>query len=432
MSNTKRHHRKICLFGNFGTANFGNECTLQAMSYHLRRLMPDAEISCICSVPEIVVAKFEIPAQPICDTVVKPWNLRNPVAKWARKLFIGVPCELYRWIRGIVTLYDTDMLVVVGTGLVTDAFGIGGWGPYSIFKWSVIARLCGCRLAFVSVGAGPLDRHIGRLCVKSALSLAKFRSYRDEDTREYLKTIGFRPSGDRVYPDLAFSLPLARSSRDGPKGSRPIVGLGLMLHAAMYGIEKPTSTQYAVYLRTLVAFVEWLLERGYDIRLLIGDLADLLVIREFNCLLKARSVIDQEERVIAEPIASSEDLLSRLAATDFVVATRFHNVLLSLFLSKPSIAISFHHKCSSLMDQMGLSEYCVDIKNLKTADLIQKFLDLEGNADRLRAVIGERAEDCRVALDQQYELLFEPIAADSQRTCSAPGNQHRSQGVERS
>src|SRR2546427_6800098 len=36
----------------------------------------------------------------------------------------------------------------------THAFG---W-PYFIFKWSIIARLCRCKLLFVSVGAGPLWR----------------------------------------------------------------------------------------------------------------------------------------------------------------------------------------------------------------------------------------------------------------------------------
>jgi polysaccharide pyruvyl transferase WcaK-like protein len=409
--------KKILLFGNFGTANFGNECTLEAMIYHLRRQIPDAEVCCICSMPEIAAAKYNIAALPICEDIVEPWpwTRRNPFSKWARRLFLSIPCELYRWLKGAITMHDTDMLIVVGTGLMTDAFCLGNWGPYSILKWSVIARLCGCQLAFVSVGVGPLESHIGKLCVKSALSLAQFRSYRDVESLEYLEGIGFRPSGDRIYPDLAFSLPSARSDYDAPKGRRPVVGLGLMWHAAMYG-EKPTCTQYAGYLGTMMAFAEWLLDRGFDIRLLIGDVADEPVMRQFESLLKARCVIDQDERIIANSIESFQDLLSELAITDFVVATRFHNVLLSLFLGKPSIAISFHHKCSSLMSQMGLSEYCLDIKSLETADLIQKFSSLESNGDRLRAVIRSRAENCRAALNEQYRFLFKLTAAESQRT----------------
>lgn len=406
---SKHNRRTIALFGHFGAGNFGNESTLQAMLYHLHRLMPDAHISCICSAPEIVTADYKIAAVPINGTVVKAWNLRSPVAKVARKLFIGIPSELYRWLKGVMTLRDTDMLIVVGTGLLTDAFGIGAWGPYSSFKWSVIARLCGCRLMFVSVGAGPLERRTGRLFVKSSLSLASFRSYRDEATREYLKGIGFRPSGDRVYPDLAFSLPAAPPNRDAAKGRRPVVGLGLMLYGGMYGVERTTSAHYAAYLDTLVVFVKWLLEREYDIRLLIGDLMDMPVTRQLTSLLKDRSVTHDEERIIVEPVASAQDLLSQLAATDFVVGTRFHNVLLALLLNKPSIAISFHHKCSSLMSQMGLSEYCQDIMQLSADRLIEQFCQIEENAESLRNMIGEKVADCRKALDEQYALIFKDI-----------------------
>jgi polysaccharide pyruvyl transferase WcaK-like protein len=410
MRNTKRYDQKIRLFGNFGVANFGNECTLQAMLYHVRRLMPNADISCICSMPEIVAANYQIAALPICDDFVKPWNLRKPIAKWARKLFIGIPCELYRWLKGVITLYDTDMLIVVGTGLVTDAFGIGGWGPYSIFKWSVIARLCGCRLAFVSIGAGPLDSRRGRLFVKSALWLANFRSYRDESSLEYLESIGFQRSGDRVYPDLAFSLPLPSRKRRRPEGYRPVVGLGLMSYAAMYGVEKTNETHYAAYIETLVVFLEWLLKREYQVRLLIGDLSDIVTVREFETLLRMRLANYDEVPVIAEPIVSTEDLLSQLDATDFIVATRFHNVLLGLFLNKPSIAISFHHKCSSLMKQLGLSEYYQDIKLLNADRLIEQFCDLENNEERLRVQIRSKTDECRAVLDEQYLLILNSLS----------------------
>ena len=162
------------------------------------------------------------------------------------------------------------MLIVVGTGLLTDAFGLGGWGPYNVFKWSVIAKLCGCRLAFVSIGAGPLDSRRGRLFVKSALWLADFRSYRDESSLEYLESIGFQRSSDRVYPDLAFSLPSPSRKRRIPEEHRPVVGLGLMSYGGMYGVEKTTERHYAAYIETLVVFLEWLLKREYQVRLLIG------------------------------------------------------------------------------------------------------------------------------------------------------------------
>ena len=95
------------------------------------------------------------------------------------------------------------------------------------------------------------------------------------------------------------------------------------------------------------------------------------------------------------PIGSVHELLSQLSATDLVVATRFHNVLMSLLLNKPVIAISFHHKCSSLMSEMGLSEYCHDINQMNADALIEQFQALVRNADELERMIAQRVEEAR-------------------------------------
>jgi polysaccharide pyruvyl transferase WcaK-like protein len=332
-----------------------------------------------------------------------------------RKLLLGVPSELYRWLRGFKTLWGTDALIVPGTGLLTDAYTFFNWGPYDMFRWSVTAKLCRCKLLFVSVGAGPLYSGIGRLFVKAALSLADFRSYRDASSLQYLKGIGFGVENDKVYPDLAFSLPTAATpGGDDTKSGRPVVGLGLMEYAGKYSVERPNSAIYSAYMESLVEFVKWLLAHEYNVRLLIGDLADTRVTREFRSLLK-RSVSPDEGRIIDEPVESVEDLLSQLAATDFVVATRFHNVLLSLLLDRPVIAISFHHKCSSLMSQMGLAEYCQDINGLSADRVIEQFCQLQQNAGCVKRMIKEKVRACQDALDEQYGIIFSDICPDRQQ-----------------
>lgn len=329
----------------------------------------------------------------------------------ARKLTVGIPSELYRWLRGFQTLRSTDALIIPGTGLLTDAYTIFDWGPYDMFRWSVTAKLCRCKLFFVSVGAGPVYSSIGRFFVKAALSLADFRSYRDESTQAYLEGIGFRAENDKVYPDLVFSLPgtLIPNGRES-KRRRLVVGLGLMEYAGRYGVDRPSNAIHTAYLETLVEFVKWLLTREYNVRLLIGDFADRSVTREFRSMLKERLATQDEKRIIDEPVESVEDLLAQLAATDLVVATRFHNVLLSLLLNKPVLAISFHHKCSSLMSQMGMSDYCQDINRLKAGGLIEQFCQLEENAEGLKQMIRQKVADYREALDEQYNLIFKDLS----------------------
>jgi polysaccharide pyruvyl transferase WcaK-like protein len=335
---------------------------------------------------------------------------RNVLITLIRRVLLRIPKELLETIRALKTLRGTDALVVPGTGFLTDAStGPFGW-PYEIFKWSLMARLCGCKLLYVSVGAGPIYRRLSRWLIKSALSLADFRSYRDSSTRDYLEGIGFPTKSDRVYPDLAFSLPEAVIPRGGNHTrKRTVVGIGLMTYAGEMSRGKPDDAVYQDYLQKLLIFVRWLLAHEYDVRLLIGDLLyDGSVKRDFTNLLKKHESMFGEDqgRIIDEPIVSVEHLLSQLAATDIVVATRFHNVLLALILNKPVISIAFHHKCVSLMNDMRLPQYCLDIHDFDVEQLIGRFSDLVKRQEELRPMIQQRAAEFRRALDEQYAVIF--------------------------
>jgi polysaccharide pyruvyl transferase WcaK-like protein len=406
MQERERKRKKIAFFGHFDSSNFGNESTLQAIIYHLRCFHPDAEVTCISSGPEATVATHQIEAIPLAEVFGK-WQLRNPFLRAVRRICIGIPRELYSWAKYLVRLKRIDTLIIPGTGLLTDAYGLLGWGPYNMFKWSLIAKICRCKLLFVSVGAGPIYGTLGRCFVRSALSLADFRSYRDKSTMQYLKGIGFRADNDRVYPDLVFSLPEASiPNQDTKKSRRSVVGLGLMEYAGKYSVSRPSNEIYLAYLENLVTVVKWLLAHEYDVRLLSGDLGDMHARQEFRDLLRERLSVRDEGHIIDEPVLSVENLLSQIAATDIIVATRFHNVLLALLCNKPVISISFHHKCESLMNAMGLSGYCLDINELKADRLIEKFCDLEANADKLKPLIRKKVTEFRKALDEQYKVIF--------------------------
>jgi polysaccharide pyruvyl transferase WcaK-like protein len=402
----KARKRKIAFFGWFGQGNLGNDITLQAILRHLRSLAPDDQFSCISDRLNAVAATYDISPLPSRTFTIKALAHCGSLVTRASILLTDIGGELRQWLYSVKVLRTADALIVPGTGLLTDAYTLLYWGPYDMFRWSVAAKLCRCKLLFVSVGAGPIYGRGGRFFVKTALSLADYRSYRDESTRQQLEGIGFRAHKDPVYPDLAFSLPRSLIPLGhGGGGRRRVVGLGLMVYAGKYGVESPAGALNRVYLGTLAEFAKWLLAHDYDVRLLIGDLTDTQVTQEFKALLKDRSVFYDDDRISDAPIVSVEDLLEQLAATDLVVATRFHNVVLALLLAKPVIAVSFHHKCASLMSQMGLSEYCQDINQLTLSGLIAQFSKLDQNADAVKQVISERVGACRDMLDEQYAII---------------------------
>jgi polysaccharide pyruvyl transferase WcaK-like protein len=401
--------RKISFFGHFGSNNFGNEGTLEAILWNLRRLLPEAEFTCICTDPTSAAGIHNIKASAISHPL-KGSRLKNRIARLLGRVFLRIPRELYHWWEAFARLKGTDALIIPGTGLLTDAFGVLSWGPYNLFKWSILARLRGSKLFFVSVGAGPLNGRLSRLLVTLSLGLADFRSYRDASSLRYLKDIGFSRTHDRVYPDLAFSLPKTVVSLDSKRGRRrPVAGLGLMSYGSMYGDNKPTDASYDRYLESFVSLAKFLLDRGYDIRLIIGELADPQA--EFRRLLEDHSVQYDPSRIVDSPAESVDvqRLLAQIAETDLVVATRFHNVLYALLNNKPTVSISFHNKCADLMSSMGLSEYCLDVNGLRVDAMIEKVRDIEKNSDNLESLIAERAEQFREELQEQYGIIVKHL-----------------------
>ncbi len=405
--------RKIAFYGLFGQQNLGNECTLQAILYHARRYLPGAEFMCICSDPNDTFLRHGIPSFPVTHRrrgFEAATRRPSPaVIRLIRKVLIGIPREVMDWNRAFQCLRGVDMFVVPGTGLLTD-FGSSAFGyPYDLLKWSVAARLRGCAVLFVSVGAGPMYRRLTRCFIRWALSLADYRSYRDDYSRQFLEGIKFKTKMDYIYPDLAFSLPLGMfpHSNDG-NGQGRVIGLGVKDYYGLLGLsDDEGKTKYRDFIKKLRDLVFWLLSSKYIVRLLIGDsLYDNQVKQDLLESLREEGFRNRDEQIINEPISTVGDLISRLASCDVVVSARFHNVLLGLMLGKPVISLSYHEKFACLLGGAALKKYCHDIDCLDVRTLAAQIRELEHMAANSTAHITQTLQEYRSALDEQYGRIF--------------------------
>jgi polysaccharide pyruvyl transferase WcaK-like protein len=399
----------ITFFGNFGTQNLGNEYTLKAILENLRKRLPGARFACVCPDPRDAAARYGIAGVPMTAPRTRSSTRAaahgSRLAGLFRKVFLRAPLEIVEWWRAYRALRGTRLLVMTGTGMLGD-FGIGPFDlHYQILKWSAVAKLRGAKVLFVSVGAGPIADPRSRWIVKRAVSLADYRSYRDAFSKDYLARIGFDTRRDAVYPDLAFSLdPFDRAARRD--GDARVVGVGLMDYYGSRSSPERGEAVYRRYVENMAAFVDWLLGCGYAVRLLIGDVAyDTRVRRDVKRLLRRRNAPGEGGCIADEPISSIEDLVTQLAHTDVVVATRFHNLLLALMLDKPVLALSYHEKIASLLAGMGLGEYCHDVDRFDLGKLVEQFIRLEQGSAAARLTIRRKRDEYRRALDEQYALI---------------------------
>lgn len=403
---------KIALLGNFGSGNLGNDCTLEAMLLNVRRRLPSAQICIICPSPEQTALTFHLPA--FCIRHASLPAIKNRLLHFLSRTFLGVPVEVYRWIMAFQRMAGCHMLVMTGTGMLGD-LGIRPLGlHYDILRWTIAAKLCRCSVMFVSVGVGPIQSPLSRLFVKLSLRLAEYRSYRDGFAQTYLATIGFSATRDPVYPDLAFSLPVDGLWR-APRvpGMPTVVGVGLIEHDTKPGISKQNDATYLNYITNIAEFIRWLVQQHHTVRLLIGDVRyDQRVRRDLRIILKRGGLSYEQAGIIDEPAQSVTELVSQLAATDFVVASRFHNVLLALLLHKPTLAISFHPKVESLMSSLRMSHLCQYIDNIDVNKLTLQLAALQAGADNVRRDLARETTGYREALETQFEAIlkrFDPM-----------------------
>ncbi len=386
---------KIGFWGNFGTGNFGNECTLSAILSNVRRYVPNAECVCISNDPSDTIERHHIESYPISlaqgESTV---HLSRPV-RWMNRLM----SEGRDWVRVFRTMRQFDMLIMTGTGMIADANEGTLGAPYQMFKWVISATVARRPVKFVSVGVEVLTQYRQHFWLASSLRLAAYRSFRDHMSRERAAKLIRKAQHDEIFPDLAFSLPESIiSSRHSVSSRLTNVVVGI------YAVEGGQD-QVRKYVSTIGTFILWLVERNYLVRIVIGDAQyDYAVRDSLRSWLTERA---PQANVIDEDATSFEQLMVQLAEADLVVATRFHNVLLAAILGKPVISISHMDKNDELMRAMGLEKYCCQLNGAKPENIMSLFEDLVRNSEAIRQSIEERALEFRNLLDRQYGDLFQ-------------------------
>jgi polysaccharide pyruvyl transferase WcaK-like protein len=410
---------RIALWGNFGALNLGNECTLAAAVSNIRARLPDAELIAICRDPEDTAKRHRIAGIPMSGRGQPAEARRYP--KLVRILRL-VGREAAAWVRAFRHASTIDALLITGSGILSDE-GEGTLGlPYELFKWSLVTKLRGKQLFYVSVGADSIARPMSRAFLKGALKLADYRCYRDVHSAKLLQSLGFRTDQDVVRPDLAFSLPRSvavthgavMSERGGLRPRR--VAVGVFNYRGRGQANSADAAAYHAYLDRICSLIQWLLAREYQVRVVIGDFNyDEDVRLDARAELARRGLELTSPLFADEPATSFEQLLDQLSAVDFVIASRYHNVLLGLLLGKPVVSLSYEGKHEALMRAMGLADYCQTIDDLDVKRLVEQFQRLEKNADSLRAVIVERVAANRASLEEQYDLIVRSVCGRPSR-----------------
>ena len=141
-------------------------------------------------------------------------------ARRARPRILKLPGKLAEFVEACWRVRKVDIMIIPGTGILDD-FGERPLGmPFDIFKWCLAARIAGARIAFVSIGAGPIGHPLSRWLMTAAARLAHYRSYRDAISRDFMdrRRLRHQPRSGLPRPRLQ-AAPAGGEPR--PRGGRP-------------------------------------------------------------------------------------------------------------------------------------------------------------------------------------------------------------------
>jgi polysaccharide pyruvyl transferase WcaK-like protein len=444
---------RIGIFGHYGNENLGDEAIIEAVMQNIRRRLPRSSITCFSMRPDDTALRYQVTAFPIRKTGIRnPATLRlyQPAAvqpsqddqeslsnkkhrtyaarykerikripllycilkggkNFAKKL-MQLTAEVRFIARSFKILNDIDLLLITGSNQFLDNFG-GPWAfPFTLLKWSILAKITGAKVYYISVGAGPINSRLSYYFIRWALMFSDYVSLRDDASKRLIEKTGF-PGVISVYPDLAHSLDYksaeAVKNTEALNESRlPVVGINPMpMYEPSYWCVADVQ-RYSGYLDRLATFCSKLLREEYPIFFFGTQRRDEDVIDDILNILVQRLGGAFAQMQIKRKSRSVEELMANLSCADIVVASRFHGTVLSLLAEKPVLAICYHRKARDLMREMDQEDYVLEFDTFTPEDLWERFKRLKKNRHMEVSKIRERNAIYRTVLDNQYDRLF--------------------------
>jgi polysaccharide pyruvyl transferase WcaK-like protein len=416
----------VGLLDHMGYGNLGDAAVQESVIANIRKRLPAVRLVGFSLVPEDTTKRHGIPCHPILrwyptlqKTGPEPVGRRSfgsrlksalksiPVVhSWAKAVleFVREAVFLVRSYRAVKSL---DLLIISGGGQLSELWR-GPWShPYTIFKFSLLAALARKQLYFLNVGAGPLKQPLSRFFVRCAVQLADYRSFRDDDSRDLVRSLGVK-STMHVFPDPAYALEVG----DHLKGTRrnssmPVVGLNPIGFCDSRIWPRKDDSVYREYLEKVTRFSVWLLEQGYNLRVFTTETSvDHNAIEDLRAALLSRFSPELVSPVFQRASLGVKDVLEEMSQFDVVVTSKFHGIIFSNLLGKPVIALSYHRKMDFAMRGTGQDRFCADIERFDVEWLIDTFHSLVAASSSIKLVSSAAVEAYAAALAEQFDSLF--------------------------
>lgn len=432
---------RIGIFGHYGNGNLGDEGIVEACVESSQRILGADEVRLFSIVPEDSAARHNLDCYPIrrgfmaakagtrlnanvspCSTAIpEPPSLTSAgvsrlraflkqsenlrIAVKAIRTLLTAPGRLIAECRFLIRSYfalrHLDLMIIAGSNQFLDNFG-GVWGfPYTLFKWSILCRIRGTKLVFLSVGAGPIDRRFSKMMVRFAVRLAHYHSYRDEASLHLIEG----PNaclGGVVRPDLACNLQFPVVPIDYASSPTVVAINPMPVYGSYWFVQN--KKRYLAYIAKLAELISFLDQAGTVVKLFPTQTRDLSAINDTVDVLREISPA-AAQRAIIEVAATTQDVMRIIQSAHVVIPTRFHGAIFGVLAKRMVIGICYQGKAAAVLEAAGQGDYAFSLDQLQTSHLQDAFVRLTANREAALAAISRRSDEVRRSIEEQYREI---------------------------
>lgn len=271
------------------------------------------------------------------------------------------------------------------------------------------AKRLGKAVCVVGVSVGPIYHESSMEAIGKTMNSVDAITVRDVDSKRLLESYGVSAPEIKVMPDLAFGLNPSAPARVDEICAAESLGLSgrevIAVVPCSYNQQVPgwldAYVDFCVHaidvLNAEVWFVPMQTAEGLDDRISARVIAERVGREDFlRCI---------------DGVYGPRETLGILGRADAVLAERLHGAIMAVAAAVPVFAIGYMPKVTRLFDELGHSEWCLDIGQLDSSRLIEGFQRVFASRNEVASELRHRSVRLREASAGHYGVIKGLIAA---------------------
>lgn len=315
---------KVAISGYYGFKNFGDEAILGVLVNHLKQLK-DVDITVFSSDVDYTSKTYSVNS-------VKRFDLKNVIK----------------------TIRNSDVLISGGGSLLQDVTSLKSVVYYSLII--ALGILFNKKVIIFAQGVGPLNKKVSQLIVSNLLKNCSLVTVRDEKSLTLLRNWGI--NADLVC-DPIYSLDVVQEFNENTVGVQlrefKTMNYNLLHKLALFIAEKFSDKKIEIFS--------------------LQESQDLELCKNFENILKTLNPEIKTEIV-------TDNIVNRISKLSYLIAMRFHAILVALKCGIKTSAINYDVKVEKLANEANIPLISMDahenfetiykkLENLNKDDLLK-------------------------------------------------------------